>query len=541
MEHTAKLPILADEGEEILHFLLELQDKQGDTMKTYRQNLLEAVGRFFRAKAVILYISIPGNEMENRKVEVLEVVGPEQGLIRVKQLRWGEEVAGKTCALRQGRLISRLSIAPTETQKAILSIKQNTLTLMSIPIMDRKEVIAVLELYDTLEGRGFTTRDYNRFTILGQLLSSHILRILEWERASLEKERLEQLLKLGYEVGASHDLNLLSSLIEEMALKLVPAEGSLLFLLDEAQQDLFTLKKDKIQRVPLGEGLVGKCAWAGKPFMAPSISRSPDYLAHYDAQLGIHMRNLVTVPLKTPEKIHGVLEVVNKKDGTWTAEDIQILESFCNTVAVAIQNARLLKEVERLFISNIEALAEAIDAKDPYTHGHTQRVRDFTMGIGRRLIKDTATLRKLELSALLHDVGKIGTRENILNKEEGLTEKEYQHMKEHVLRGAQILQNIPNMEEVIGGVKHHHERYDGSGYPEKLKGAEIPLFGRIIAVADTFDAMTSDRPYRKGLEDEIALFEIRKFSGKHYDPRVVEAFIQAYEAGEILSQRKRSS
>jgi len=399
----------------------------------------------------------------------------------------------------------------------------------------------VLEVYDTLEGRGFTTKDYNRLTILGQLLSFHILRILEWEQASLEKERLEQLLKLGYEVGTSHDLPVLSSLIENMALKLVPAEGSLLFLRDEARQDLFTLKQAHTRRVPLGEGLVGKSAWTGETLVATALSRSSDYLAHYDAQLGIHMRNLIAVPLKTPQKIHGVLEVVNKREGTWTAEDIQILESFCNTVAVAIQNARLLEEVERLFLSSIEALAEAIDAKDPYTHGHTQRVRDFTMSIGRRLIRDTETLRKLELSALLHDIGKIGTRESVLNKEGRLSDEEFLHMKEHVIRGAQILQNIPNMEEVIGGVKYHHEKYDGSGYPEKLKGAEIPIFGRIIAVADTFDAMTSDRPYRKGLEDEIALFEIKKFSGKHYDPRVVEAFIQAYEAGEILSQHKRAT
>jgi len=541
MEHPAKFPVFAEEGEEILHFLLELQDMQGDSMKAYRQNLLEAIGRFFRAKATVLYIPASKNEAENRKVEVLVVAGPDQGLIRVKQLRWGEEVAGKTWALRQGRLISRLSIAPSETQKAILSIKPDTLTLMSIPIMNQNGVIAVLEVYDTLEGRGFTTKDYNRLTILGQLLSFHILRILEWEQASLEKERLEQLLKLGYEVGTSHDLPVLSSLIENMALKLVPAEGSLLFLRDEARQDLFTLKQAHTRRVPLGEGLVGKSAWTGETLVATALSRSSDYLAHYDAQLGIHMRNLIAVPLKTPQKIHGVLEVVNKREGTWTAEDIQILESFCNTVAVAIQNARLLEEVERLFLSSIEALAEAIDAKDPYTHGHTQRVRDFTMSIGRRLIRDTETLRKLELSALLHDIGKIGTRESVLNKEGRLSDEEFLHMKEHVIRGAQILQNIPNMEEVIGGVKYHHEKYDGSGYPEKLKGAEIPIFGRIIAVADTFDAMTSDRPYRKGLEDEIALFEIKKFSGKHYDPRVVEAFIQAYEAGEILSQHKRAT
>ncbi len=174
----------------------------------------------------------------------------------------------------------------------------------------------------------------------------------------------------------------------------------------------------------------------------------------------------------------------------------------------------------------IKSLSEAIEAKSEWTRGHSDRVTDMAMSIGEALGLEKEEMNYLRFASTLHDIGKIGTVENILDKKDKLTQEEQAMIRLHPNRGADIIGNIKQFKDVTPGVKHHHERFDGSGYPDGLKGKDIPLFARIILVADSFDAMTSDRPYRKGLSREKGIEEIKKGSGTQFDPEIVSAFLK---------------
>ncbi len=219
--------------------------------------------------------------------------------------------------------------------------------------------------------------------------------------------------------------------------------------------------------------------------------------------------------------------------------------ALASNVAMAIKNAQLFKELEleldkkhQLFMRTTIALAAAIEAKDHYTHGHTTRVTNLSLEIGEKIIirKDKKSfndklLEDLHIASLLHDIGKIGVPEYILNKEGKLNEQERNMINEHPMIGVTILKSIKELEGSLLGVKYHHERYDGSGYPEGLKGEEIPLIASIISVADSFDAMTTDRPYRHRLSKAGAIKEIRYLAGRQFNPYVSDTFMELCQKG----------
>ena len=227
-----------------------------------------------------------------------------------------------------------------------------------------------------------------------------------------------------------------------------------------------------------------------------------------------------------------------KNNEDFTDEELGFLSVLASDVVMAIQNASLFQSLndqllknKNLFLQTVFALSQAIEAKDHYTQGHTERVTQFSLNLaeelksmGRISLKDAKELfENLRISALLHDIGKIGVPEAILNKNGMLDEQERVEINKHPLIGANILIKIDEFQEPILGVKYHHEKFDGTGYPEGLKENQIPFIARIIAVADTFDAMTSDRPYRKAMLKEQALCLIIEQSGKQFDPQVVDA------------------
>lgn len=184
------------------------------------------------------------------------------------------------------------------------------------------------------------------------------------------------------------------------------------------------------------------------------------------------------------------------------------------------------RKIRASFLNAISALAYALEAKDKYTSGHSQRVTETAIAITEELGISQENIDKIRLAGLVHDIGKIGIRESILNKQGKLTEEEFQHIKSHPEVGERILMPIIEDKEILDMVKHHHERYDGRGYPDGLKAEQIPLGARIMAVADTCDAMTSDRPYREAMSIEDAFTEIERCKGSQFDPEVVDAFLR---------------
>ncbi len=192
-------------------------------------------------------------------------------------------------------------------------------------------------------------------------------------------------------------------------------------------------------------------------------------------------------------------------------------------------------EMRKTYLSTIRALTKAIDAKDHYTHGHSERVAQYTVAIGKAMNLPDDYLEKLEYIALLHDVGKVGISENILNKPTRLLDEEMAVIREHSAIGADIIKEVRLITDLSEVIRYHHERMDGNGYPDGKKGEEIPLGARIVGVADSFDAMTTNRVYRNAMNTEEAVEELKRCSGTQFDPEVVEVFVELIEKGELVN------
>ena len=230
-------------------------------------------------------------------------------------------------------------------------------------------------------------------------------------------------------------------------------------------------------------------------------------------------------------KVHGNDEIGMLADN---------FNDMAEKIGKSVDDLRLQKELnEQLFLSSIRSLAAAIDARDPYTRGHSERVTRYSRIIARQLKFNHEQMRSVEVGALLHDVGKIGIEDRILRKPAALTPEEFEIMKTHPEKGGQIMEPISFLREATEIIIHHHERWDGQGYPSGLKAEEIPLGARVVNVADTFDAMTTHRPYQRAMPFATAAKKIGEFSGKACDPAVVKAFQQAFEAG-LLGQMDTS-
>jgi HD-GYP domain-containing protein (c-di-GMP phosphodiesterase class II) len=221
-----------------------------------------------------------------------------------------------------------------------------------------------------------------------------------------------------------------------------------------------------------------------------------------------------------------------------THNEIGELADNFNVMSTAIEGAieqlkKAVHENQLLFINSVRMLAAAIDAKDPYTRGHSERVARYSMAIGKHVGLNEKEMRDLRVSALLHDVGKIGIDDRILRKPGALNDDEFEVMKQHPAKGAAIMSGVAQLIEIIPGMKYHHEKWSGGGYPDNLQGEQIPMQARIISIADTFDAMTTNRPYQKAMELAYVVEKIKSFGGSRFDPRVVESFVQAVKRGDI--------
>ena len=252
--------------------------------------------------------------------------------------------------------------------------------------------------------------------------------------------------------------------------------------------------------------------------------------------IGQGIRSVMCVPLRTTDEILGALYVDSQSGpGRFSEEDLELLAAIGNHTGVALHRVRLLGEIERLLLDTVRAIAATIDAKDGYTHRHSERVATLASRIAMEMGLGAEQQEVAELSALLHDVGKIAVPDSILNKPGRLTVEEFAEMRKHPVHGAQILANIksPLVSAVLPGVQYHHEKWDGSGYPEGLSGSKIPLLGRLLGVADFLDALTSARAYHaaKPLDEVVQL--IVNGAGVHFDPDIAEAVVRLHARGAL--------
>lgn len=357
------------------------------------------------------------------------------------------------------------------------------------------------------------------------------------EKATLRKKvkDLSVLLEISKALVLEKYLSSLLNLIMKEVTRVMGAERSSLFLVEEEKKELYTYiaqgPEIKRIRLPLNEGIAGYVATTGKVLNIKDAYKDSRFDRAVDKKTGYRTKTILCVPMNNHKgEMIGVIEVLNKKRGYFTQYDESLLTALASQAAVAIENAKLYEDQEKLFKSLISTLAAAIDARDPVTAGHSERVTKYCLNIGEALKLGRTQLKILEYAAGLHDVGKIGIRDNVLSKPGKLTPEEYEIIKKHPVYTREILDKIYFSREQVdipADAAAHHEKLDGSGYPRGLKDGEISQLARIIAVADVFDALVSyDRPYKPALLVKKALEILQAGTGRQFDAEIVDLFIK---------------
>ena len=375
--------------------------------------------------------------------------------------------------------------------------------------------------------------------LVRQLTSDVRISELERETSQLAEEIVATYEEITLLHRLTHKLTISSDTIElgQESLKwlneVIPAEGLALQLLSHSENESNRSRANSETRfivrgdVPVdSEGFSRLVDHFGL-----DIQQQPLVLNHAITNV-VHeampeIRELVVVPLTESGKLLGWLAAFNHdSDGEFGTVEANLLSSVATILGIHSGNIDLYRQQSELLAGIVQALTSAIDAKDPYTCGHSDRVARIAVRLGQELGYDQDTLKTIYMAGLLHDVGKIGISDQVLGKPGRLTLEEFEHIKTHVEVGYRILLDIKQLGDVLPFVRHHHESWNGTGYPHQLAGEDIPELARLAAVADAFDAMSSDRPYRLGMDDETIDAIFREGAGKQWDPRVVEAFFK---------------
>lgn len=323
--------------------------------------------------------------------------------------------------------------------------------------------------------------------------------------------------------------DVLSSVFNNIVKTLKAEIGSL--MLFDSGEEVLTIKrahgltKDVIKgtRIKMGESIAEMVAQSGEPMI---IRRGTDALQNKGRKRYGYI-NCICALLKTKKRLIGIINLNRKRDSEpFTEDDLNLLSTMAHEAATAIENFSLYQDLREGYLSIVHSMISALEVKDPYIKGHSDAVARYAVAIAKRLNISPQGIETIEMAALLHDIGKIGIHEDILNKPGKLDEEDWKEMKKHPEIGLKILNGVNFPWDIRPVIYHHHERYDGKGYPAGIKGKEIPLGARIIAVADSYDSITSERAYRKGLNKKAAIKELERVVGAQLDPEIVGVFVE---------------
>jgi HD-GYP domain-containing protein (c-di-GMP phosphodiesterase class II) len=354
------------------------------------------------------------------------------------------------------------------------------------------------------------------------------------------QRHLATLHRVSEALSTGRDLTRLSDVTLQAILEVLSADrGAVVLRRADQEGEIEVLaarsKTQSTERFTVSRTLVSSVIADGVSVFAHDASSDARF-SEGQSVIGQRVRSVMCVPLRTTDEILGALYVDSLSGaGRFNDSDLELLAAIGNQAGVAMHRVRLMGELERLLLDTIKAIAATIDARDGYTHRHSERVAAFTAQIAVEMGLTESERQTAELSALLHDVGKIAVPDSILNKPGRLTPEEFAEMQKHPVHGAQILGNIQSatVKAVLPGVQYHHERWDGTGYPEGLKAEAIPFLGRLLGVADFYDALTSARSYRGAMPATDAIKLIQDGAGKHFDPAVAAAAIRLFDKGEL--------
>lgn len=363
-----------------------------------------------------------------------------------------------------------------------------------------------------------------------------LIKDLAHKNTQLEKvvDRLTTVNQIGNILNSVVDKDNVLEVIVTTLAKTMSASICSLMLVNEHTGEMEVafatgLEGKQLRRVSVGEGISGYVAKEGKPLLVVDIEKDPRFRLPNDPQYTT--TSFIAAPLFSKGKVIGVLNINNKLNGEpFNQNDLDLLTTVAGQAATAVENSNLYRDIRSSYFDTVRALVNALEAKDKYSKGHSERVTLLAMMIADEIGLPDDRKIALQHAGVLHDIGKIGISLSILNKDGKLTGEEYDMIKDHPLIGERILDPITFLKDVKHIVADHHERFDGKGYPHQKSGDELSLEAKILAVADTFDALTSDRPYRKALPFEDAVAEIKRCSSTQFDPAVVSVFLKTIDS-----------
>ena len=443
-------------------------------------------------------------DKDARELEFMVVRGnaDDQALVG-KRIRENVGIVGFAVQRQQPVVIADLSSDPRWYREFNPELAARLRNAITFPLLLQGKAIGAVQIFN------FVRAELELLQVLGNRMASEVDKVLLLQKARRSNQRLQSLVVSLGELAATLDRDQLINLLTEHTTKLLEADKSFAYLAEGKGEDNVQLMGRSSAAGGQGKN--------GLPVQA--------FLAHSTISAPLSARPIIVGKERgrQEERTIGSLMALDKKHGEFDTEDIQLLEILASQASTVLQISALYGQASQLFLDFIKVLTAFIDAKDPYTRGHSQRVSDYSVCIAQELGIRGDLLHDIRIGSLLHDIGKIGVPEQILTKPDKLTTEEFDQMKRHPGIGYKIMYEVQLVHNVLPAIVEHHERLDGRGYPFGLKNDQISLMGRIVAVADVYDALTTDRPYRKALDQESVLDYLHQQIGTQFDSTCVNA------------------
>ncbi len=402
---------------------------------------------------------------------------------------------------------------------------------LSIPIKSNGTVLGAINA-ESRQLDFFKKEDERFLSIVGEQLGLTLARLRSIKRERAQYRMVKSLHQAALALTSSlHLKEVLNTLLTELAV-IIPSRSSAVFLSEAEHLRLlagqgFSAPQELINKTfSVSDPLFQRIFQSLKPVIIPDTQAEPHFQGWGDTN---STRGWMGVPIIMKDKLIGIITIDSPQPRAYTAADAEFALTFARQAASAIENAQSFEKLAQSYDATIEGWAKALEYRDDDTEGHSQRVTELALRLAEKVGLEEKELQNFRWGALLHDIGKIGIPDRILHKPGALTDDEKEEMRQHPVYSRHMLSEIPFLKDALIIPIHHHERWDGSGYPDGLSGENIPLEARIFALSDVFDALTSDRPYRKAWSQQKALAYIKKQSGTHFDPELTRIFLDLEE------------
>ncbi len=470
-------------------------------------------------------------EHEEQVLKCTHAIGPDSDRITGRVIPAARFLAAYQTVGGRAVKIDNTAAGPDLGFDEVIRVRARNIIIA--PLVARGDLLGTINVINKLGQPGFTDADRELLSALAGHAAVAIQNAQLYKQQRQNSERQRLLDQISRHLQQTLDLDILIPRIFGEVNKAINAEAQSIWLVNEEAGNIMCRfatgpGAENIRKVtvPIGRGIVGACVANQESIIIADAQNDVRVYRGADEKTGFVTRSLMSVPMVLEGRSLGAIQAVNKRDGAlFNKDDLDLFRSIADSAALAISNAQLLTNLQESYDLTLDALSAALDLRDRETEGHSRRVVEYTARLARQIGLDKATIMDIRRGSLIHDIGKIGVPDAVLHKPGPLDAAERKIIEKHPQAGYEMLLGIPYLQEEIKIVLAHQEKWDGTGYPFGLKGEAIPLGARLFAIADTFDALTSDRPYRKGRPYELARQIIAEESGKQFDPQAVEAFL----------------